>query len=747
MPALCQASYNILALRDEDLGNVNSGFKPSSQNRTVVQRLIDIKLGCNFIVNGPGKSNRKLEVVAWKNGRTDLCGSCSFCKLLADSMQQSVESDIWDPWDLSSKYDPPGSSRPLVLRGATHFEKLKYQSNQPPLSIDKPSPRSMSSYWDLYLLLLTGYVFLYPGDTNTEGEFKKFEIDLSFELFGEEDDSVVKLLNIHRRPLLHEPCLSDNNVAKMRSWIKDCDKTHDRCFPDSNRLVSTAATMEEASFIPARLIEVDDPLNNRHPRLIITSELQSGASKIKATKYMALSYCWGELNETNKLLKTTHDTIRLRTEKIELDTMPEVFKDAIAVARALSIQYLWIDSLCIIQDDLLDWQIESSKMAEIFSNAYLTLNAASSSGCSDSFLSQDSPILSCAVPLRIDPGLDIQGQFYLRFRRHRGPSDKMTEIRFSKWITRGWTFQEERLARRSLIFGVNKFFFDCRTLERSQDTDRYLSRPDWAMAVGEGLGKGGGVNRESTEMGRRWDHWQTLCAHYSYRELSFQKDKLPAISGIARKIAKKVQSQYLAGLWRENLGHGLFWQTVSTAIRPKEYLAPSWSWASLDGRVYWPLNRVFKSCNECCMYCTILDAKTTPVGLDPYGAVKDAFLKVRGVLEEMQVIWVDGRRYPWRLCHEGGEIGNASLDTEDDTIQVHPSEHVYQALLVAECKSPNERKPSARGLLLKKNGRKREGCEEFERVGTFALFSGVTPGRDGSLGIWDIDAEQLLMIV
>ncbi|KAF8852840.1 HET-domain-containing protein [Acephala macrosclerotiorum] len=756
MPSLCQASYSILALRDEDLGNLNVGSAHSSQGETLVERRIDIKLGCTFAGNGPENSNCKLEVVAWKNGTTDLCGSCSFCDLLADSMQQSVESDRWDAWNLSSKLDPAVLSQPFDLRGTTHFEKLEYQKHRTLQTVDKFSLRSMSSYWDVSLLLLSGYVLLYPKDMDPGEESKRIEVDLAFELFGEEDDPVVKLLGIHRRPL-YGPRLSNENVAKIRYWISDCDENHDICFPDSKNLDYKEA-MEAMTFLPTRMIEVGDTLNDKHSRLVITSEMQARTSKDEATKYMALSYCWGQGDGTSKLLKTTHDTIRSRTEKIELDTMPQAFRDAVIVARTLGIQYLWIDSLCIIQDDARDWQIESSKMAEIFSNAYLTLVAASGSGCNDSFLSLGLPSLSCAVPLRTNQGLAIQGQFSLRFRPHRGPYDKMTEIRGSKWVTRGWTFQEERLARRVLMFGKTKFFFDCRSLERSQDTDRCGSRPDWVISVTEGLREDRGVNLESTEIGRRWDHWQTLCTHYSFRELSFPEDKLPAISGMASKIAKEIQSEYLAGLWRKNLTHDLFWQTVTIptepkrcpiTTKPKKYRAPSWSWASFDGRINWPLQRVLLTCSKCSIYCTILDAQTTLVGLDPYGAVKDGFLKVRGVFEEMKVMWVGGDRsqHPWRLYHEGGEIGNVNLDMESDTIQVHGQENIYQALLVAGCKSFKESSTIIRGLLLKKNGRKRENYDEFERVGTFALFSGVVPGQYGNLGIWNSDAEQVIMIV
>jgi hypothetical protein len=190
----------------------------------------------------------------------------------------------------------------------------------------------------------------------------------------------------------------------------------------------------------------------------------------------------------------------------------------------------------------------------------------------------------------------------------------------------------------------------------------------------------------------------------------------------------------------------LLWETAPVATKPKNYRAPSWSWASLDRRIDWPLWQVFSSCGRCYIYCTVLDVQTTPVGLDPYGGVKDGFLNVREVFEKMTVVWVGGDKsqHPWRFYRQGKEIGNVNLDVESNVIQLHGRENIYQALLVAECNSCDESKTLIRGLLLEKNGRKRENHDDVERVGTSTLFSGVMPGL---LGVWNSDAEDVILIV
>lgn len=408
-------------------------------------------------------------------------------------------------------------------------------------------------------------------------------------------------------------------------------------------------------------------------------------------------------------------------------------------------QYLWIDSLCIIQDDVRDWQIESSKMAEIFSNAYLTLVAASGSGgCNDSFLSKTLPNLSCTVPFSIDAGFgdSVDGKFSFRSRRRSGGTEKMSDIGESRWITRGWTFQEERLARRVLMFGENKFFFDCRTKERVEGSDLYQTRPDWVTSVADGPDEYQAENPDSTEQSQSWDHWQTLCSHYAYRELTFPEDKLPAISGMAKKIARRIQAPYLAGLWQNNLKHDLFWKTVGVATKPHKYRAPSWSWASLDGNINWWSWRFCTSeAADCSLLCTILEARTTPVGLDPYGAVKDGYLKIQGWIQDVELVWVgdDKSHHPWRLTCDGDEIAKVNLDIESEDMKAQDRRNTFKALTITKCESRKRKKILIRGLILKKTGRQRGMCNEFERIGTFTLLSSLPPTDD--------DTKDVIIIV
>ncbi|KAH8802413.1 heterokaryon incompatibility protein-domain-containing protein [Xylogone sp. PMI_703] len=735
MPLICPASYTILALHDEDLSNLHS-----DSAEQLLERGIDINLSCKFSMSKPGRNNWELEVLTWNNGTTKLCGSCSFCDLLADGIQKNVRSSFAPPWNLGLYLEPNLSPHSSNMMVAICFDKLEYRIDRGQYIIDELQPSD--SHCDLYLLRLTGYRFIYSDKMDSGMQPRRVDTELHFELFGEEHDPIIRLLKIGRRPL-YQPRLSDQNVTKILGWLRDCDESHEDCKAYLKHW-NVEATDGATAFLPTRLIDLGNTLHDQPLRLIATSGISS--AERRATRYMALSYCWGPVDGISKLLRTTQATLALRTERIELESMPQTFQDAITVSRKLGIRYLWIDSLCIIQDDMRDWQIESSRMAEIFSNAYLTVIAACGSGCNDSFLTPEYPIISCTVPLSLSSGENAKGQFSLRYRRFQRSYDKMADIEASRHITRGWTFQEERLARRALTFGPSKFFFDCRGFQRAQGTDKYVLRPGWATII---IPEDKEDDLDKAGIGEGWSHWQTLCSHYTWRELTFPQDKLPAISGMANMVSRKLQSQYLAGLWKDNLMHDLFWKTVAVVTRPKEYRAPSWSWASLDGRVRWQMWRDFLLCSGCRTYCTILDASTTPAGLDPYGSVKDGFLKVRGVLREVKIVrMINGEsQYLHRLYYEGQEIGEANLDSEENDAQVSSRGTTCQALVMAECRSKGEQKAPVRGLLLGKTGQKRDGYEEFMRLGMFTLFLGATLDQHDGHGTYDTDAERIMMIV
>jgi Heterokaryon incompatibility protein (HET) len=137
-------------------------------------------------------------------------------------------------------------------------------------------------------------------------------------------------------------------------WLKICSETHGlRC------------TLIE-SMLPTRVIDVDEP-DSPLCKLYCTDS--------EPGEWLTLSHCWG-----GKIpMTTTLQSLQSRRNGIIMAEMPQTFQDAVVITRKLGYRYLWIDCLCIIQDSIEDWQTESVKMAEIYSNAVLNISADASS--------------------------------------------------------------------------------------------------------------------------------------------------------------------------------------------------------------------------------------------------------------------------------------------------------------------------------------------------------------------------------
>jgi hypothetical protein len=156
-------------------------------------------------------------------------------------------------------------------------------------------------------------------------------------------------LTPYRKPLT---CRQEQFQELLLDWLGDCEKSHDSC-QGTDKL------------LPTRVVYVGDD-RGREPFLHV--------SRGKEGRYVALSHCWSEV----LLIKIEKSNFLEHQNSIRFDTLLKNFQDAITVARAIGVDYIWIDSLCIIQDDALDWEIESSRMASIYQNAHAVLVASNS---------------------------------------------------------------------------------------------------------------------------------------------------------------------------------------------------------------------------------------------------------------------------------------------------------------------------------------------------------------------------------
>lgn len=389
-------------------------------------------------------------------------------------------------------------------------------------------------------------------------------------------------------------------------------------------------------FLPERLIDVEASslrLVERHGVV---------ASSAKRPQYSALSYCWGPREDAVSQTKSTRDNVQSHYESLDFDTLSPVIKDAVETTRRLSIPYLWVDSLCILQDDYSDWQEQCSQMNNIYGQAHVTLIAASSRTCKQGFFKPKRHELR--LPYQSARRPDIKGSFMINFTHAFGDvklmlnldltNDLHYDLTFSQWARRGWTFQEDAMAGARIVFGALNVYFGW--------NNEYVSKD----------GAAGFVAPSSWHLRHKQLHraWEDVLRRYSaFTTSSFTNptDVLPALSGLARKFGSRLSGEYVAGHWKNRLHRTLLWVDDSHKARPsldaiikrpgqKPYLVPTWSCLA-RGRVAWVLEDDVRSCQSEIVHTGFYVHR---VGYDPYGALKDASLTLEAhVLDLASLSW------------------------------------------------------------------------------------------------------------
>jgi len=252
--------------------------------------------------------------------------------------------------------------------------------------------------------------------------------------------------------------------------------------------------------------------------------------------------------------------------RIPRNALPKTFRDFIKINRFLGIQYIWIDSLCIVQDDEEDWKAESARMTNVYGEAVLNVAAVGAADGSVGCFFERSKTWRCQAKISTERQQKMLEFFPFHFQK------LLTETPLA---SRGWALQDRILPRRTVFFGQTQVFWECNELQACEIfPNRYPPeiRPEklWPITT-----KG----------------WKNIVASYSRCSITFSRDKLVALPGLARLMQQESGIEYVAGLWRKNLESQLRWQRThspGTIERPAVYRAPSWSWASIDGRVIIP---------------------------------------------------------------------------------------------------------------------------------------------------------------
>lgn len=554
------------------------------------------------------------------------------------------------------------------------------------------------------------------------------------------------------------PPTSNGLTSEKVSWINDCisecaDCCHHRQFSDA---------------LPTRLIYVGDRAGNEfgNPRLVITAG-QGTSTEYFATnhpKYAILSYCWGD--SAASTLTTKQTNLEDHLKEIRLEDMAPSCRDAILVTRAIGIEWLWIDALCILQDDREDWEKEASRMAEAYGNAFLTIFPLRSHSSSEPFLTQRISKDYVDIPFKSIINSTIEGT-YTAWNHHYVSYDPMDSLGFdigaSKWNSRGWTLQERMMSLRKLYLGDSGIYFEC---ENKTKRDDGTSAPYPYGYTGEWI-----------HQNDLYETWYDQIESYATKLLTFENDILPAVSAIARIISDRTGDDYFCGLWRSHLAFGLLWdaapfpgelhheEQMNKISSSEAYVGPSWSWTN-PARNHLRPEWSFHHITHFTAKCDIIEAKSVVEGKNPFGCIQSAHILIEGLSRPLPGPTLYHKHLPgikvqhWTVVEDGYFTAECLLDwyvnegledvieeeQEEDYDTKSPRRRVLTAAsvswlndLVMLLVGKNPRDQTLNGLLIVRA----EKENEWYRVGIFRKLSGEHEGND-ALQNWETCTFKLV---
>ncbi|KAK0669100.1 heterokaryon incompatibility protein-domain-containing protein [Cercophora samala] len=489
-------------------------------------------------------------------------------------------------------------------------------------------PRSAKNYWNILKLQI------WPSS-----EFDKT-------LFGMRDGGGMER---------HSSTKSEQTRDNAIEWLKRCqaneDGKHDQC--------NTAS----ADWLPTRLLDVKSAIETSMVKLVMSSDTPDAF--ILQRQYVTLSHCWGNWGASRLPVLTTGNIVERLQEGVPISLLPKTFVDAIQVASWFKVRWLWIDSLCIIQDSKEDWQRESIMMYDVYKNALLNISADDSPdgrfGC---FRDRD--------PLAVLPmNVSFRGQESWKCWLTPDTHAVFDSITKSSLAKRGWVFQERQLSRRVLHFTSHELMWECCAEAPYFASETFPGGTPFKVVFNRNpkFQTRTSFKTKGNSSPELYNAWNTICREYSGRIFSHVQDKLVALSGLAQEFEVALPDDtYLAGIWRSTLPQSLLWKSSdrsSPAQSTGNYLAPSWSWLSIDGPVS-PSYIDQSGSDTAYSLVDIVDAVTTPLfPAKPTASLKDASITLRCFLRPVE-IRPDYEKKPWYLLAMGGGKAHKLLIKDED---------------------------------------------------------------------------------
>lgn len=475
---------------------------------------------------------------------SEVCRVCRVAKILREEGPNSIPNSSIQR--LFYKVISPGERKIII---ENHLQHTTYRFGR----VDDDS-ELLTKRVDIILERNQGWPALRMQEYRLENEPTRLGDDTQLKMKASQDTrNACVFLPCPGRGGGARPVRSSLRPELVMSWIQQCQAKHDMC------------SRRRKTPYPSSLILVD------------TLDMRLVTVKSDARlPYLALSYVWGSTRQP----VLTRSVKRQWTAKRGLKRLdiPRTILDSIHLTKMIGYRYLWVDALCIVQDDNSARHQQIAQMYDIYQQADMTIVAAGGKDCDSGLygISMDGDRLQSH---RI---YDIPGLPLAKLPLTTGPS-----LAASTWRARGWTFQEELCSQRALVMLPEVIVFNCPSAIYREDLEFEIGRLEHNRASRESLtflsGALQGLEHASQE--QRLGLFQDLVKQYMRRTLSRQDDVENAFAGVAGILAPFIGALY-HGIpedhFREAIHGCWFWNT--SAVRRKGGF-PSWSWT---GWVYRP---------------------------------------------------------------------------------------------------------------------------------------------------------------
>ncbi|KAF5638041.1 hypothetical protein F52700_4745 [Fusarium sp. NRRL 52700] len=383
----------------------------------------------------------------------------------------------------------------------------------------------------------------------------------------------------------------------------------------------------------ARLVEIIDM--DRGTKLKIVP------GSVGYSSYAALSYRWGGLDA---IWQTTTKNLGMRLTEFSIVELPKTLSDTVQVVRNLGLKWVWIDSLCIVQDDKDDWAREAVKMASIYQNALVTISADSSQHAKAGLHNEKSSSISNYTDsMKICSKLSTneESSIFLfpdqetRIDRSAASLRDMGDLLSHCALRdRGWTMQERILSPRIIHFASDQLYWEClHGIHESEDKLHWIGRNVNIAKIAHKITSAENEEVKKKELKHMLRYWYVhlIGGDYSHRSLTFIDDKLLAISGVAKALDSIHSFGYMAGHWCEDddeLVKSLCWKRGGPGKKAAKYRAPSWSWASQDSAIDYGHFSIVGTLDEKIVAEPVAIEGQSPDGT-PFGRYDNGYLQIK----------------------------------------------------------------------------------------------------------------------